>query len=88
MKRSVTQAKRDYEKAICERSKDNPKVFWSHVRSKLSTVSNIPTLLHPETQTLKTEDDEKAHPTSIQQCIHQRTGRRPPILSTKMQQNY
>ena len=66
MKRSVTQAKRDYEKAICERSKDNPKVFWSHVRSKLSTVSNIPTLLHSETQTLKTEDDEKAHPTSIQ----------------------
>ena len=38
-------ARRSYEKNICDKSKSKPKVFWSHVRSKLKSASGVSSLL-------------------------------------------
>ena len=37
--RMLVKAHRAYEKSICDKSKKKPKVFWSHVRSKLKSTS-------------------------------------------------
>ena len=41
----MRQAKRKHEKYIVNNSKNNPGVFWSHVRLKLKTKSSVAPLL-------------------------------------------
>ena len=41
----MTRAKRDFEKSVCQDSRNNPKRFWKHVRSCLKTKPGISPLL-------------------------------------------
>ena len=68
--RMLTRARRVYEKNICDSSKDNPKIFWSHVRNKLKSSSGVSSLLEsPSDKTsLKYEDCDKANILQKQFC--------------------
>ena len=68
--RMMTQARRSYEKGICNKSKTKPKIFWSHVRSKLKSASGISSLLETPTDksSLRHEDHEKADILQKQFC--------------------
>ena len=43
--RLMTRAKRDFEKSVCQDSRNNPKRFWKHIRSCLKTKPGISPLL-------------------------------------------
>ena len=68
--RMLTQARRRHEKNICNASKNNPKVFWSHVRGKLKSTSSVSPLLEsPNDKTsLKHDDYDKANILQKQFC--------------------
>lgn len=68
--RMMRGAKRNYERDISESAKNNPKIFWSHVRSKLKSTSSVSSLLEsPDDKTsLKHEDIEKANILQKQFC--------------------
>ena len=54
---------RYFEKEIGNSCKNNPKVFWSHVRNKLNTKSGIAPLLENinDKKSIKFDDNEKAN---------------------------
>ena len=56
-------SEREFERNIGIQSKRNPKIFWSHVRSKLKTETGVaPLLQDKEVETLtKFDDKEKAN---------------------------
>ena len=60
--RKLTQAKKNYEQNICNQSKQNPKRFWRHVRSKMKTKVGIPPLLKSpdDKDSIKFDNEEKA----------------------------
>ena len=62
VKRLIRQSKRSYEKDIAAKAKENPKLFWRHVRQKLKTKSGISPLLkqNGDCNSTKFEDKEKA----------------------------
>ena len=62
VKRMLRQAKRQYERDICLKSKQNPKLFWSHVRQKLKTKSGVAPLLENnlDKDSTKFTDKDKA----------------------------
>ena len=62
VKRLMRQARKRYEKSICYKSKENPKVFWSHVRQMLKTKSGVAPLLADvkDKNSTKFDDKEKA----------------------------
>ena len=62
VKRLMRQARKRYEKSICYKSKENPKVFWSHVRQMLKTKSGVAPLLADvkDENSTKFGDKEKA----------------------------
>ena len=62
VKRLMRQARKRYEKSICHKSKENPKVFWSHVRQMLKTKSGVAPLLADvkDKDSTKFGDKEKA----------------------------
>ena len=66
----MRKAHREYEQKICENSKTKPKVFWSHVRSKMKSSSTVSPLLASanDKSTLKHEDFEKANILQQQFC--------------------
>ena len=66
----MTQARRDYEKNICDKSKKKPKIFWSHVRSKLKSSSGVSPLFEnpKDKSSLKHDDHEKANILQKQFC--------------------
>ena len=68
--RMMTQANRAYEKSICDRSKEKPKLFWSHVRSKMKSSCGVaPLLENPDDKSsLKHDDHEKAEILQRQFC--------------------
>ena len=68
--RMLVKAHRAYEKSICDKSKEKPKVFWSHVRSKLKSTSGVsPLLENPDDKSsLKHDDHEKANILQKQFC--------------------
>ena len=41
----ILKSKREFERNIGIQSKSNPKIFWSHVRSKLKTKTGVALLL-------------------------------------------
>ena len=59
VKRLMRQARKRYEKSICAKSKENPKVFWSHVRQMLKTKSGIAPLLADDKDKYSTKFDDK-----------------------------
>ena len=84
VKNEVMREKRNYEKRICERSKDNPKVFWKHVRSKMKSKDLIaPLLANPnDGDSLKYTDSEKAEILQkqfISAFTHEPSGDLPPF---------
>ena len=66
----MRQAHRAYEQKICDNSKQKPKVFWSHVRSKMKSSSTVSSLLDSpkDENSLKHEDHEKANILQRQFC--------------------
>lgn len=68
--RMMTRARRLYERNICDKSKSKPKIFWSHVRSKLKSASGVASLLESpkDKSSLKHEDHEKANILQNQFC--------------------
>ena len=59
----MRQAKRKHEKDIANNCKNNPRVFWSHVRLQLKTKSGVAPLLAKEDdkESLKFSDHDKAN---------------------------
>lgn len=70
VKRIMTQEKRNFERDICNRSRENPKVFWSHVRRNLKTKSDVAPLLESNSKeaSLKFNDKDKANILQSQFC--------------------
>ena len=66
----MREARRNYERDVCNKSKENPKRFWSHVRSKLHSVSGVSPLLESENDgsSLKHDDYDKANILQKQFC--------------------
>ena len=59
----IRKAKRAFEKGIAHKSKRNPKLFWSHIRSKLKTKIGVaPLLKDPKDKaSMRFDDEEKAN---------------------------
>ena len=59
----LRKSKRYFEKGIAQRSKSNPKSFWSHTRRKLKTKCSVALLLEDvkNKSSLKFKDKEKAN---------------------------
>ena len=70
VKRLMSRARRRYEKNICDKSKTKPKVFWSHVRGKMKSVSGVSSLLESpnDKSSLRHENHEKAEILQKQFC--------------------
>ena len=84
--RKMIQARRDYEKSICDKSKKKPKIFWSHVRNKLKSSSGVSPLLEnpKDKSSLKHENHEKANILQRQFCsvfTHEPPGELPDFRS-------
>ena len=83
VKNEVMREKRSYEKQILQRSKDNAKVFWKHVRSKMKLKDLIP---HPnpnDGDSSKYTDSEKADVLQkefISAFTHRASGALSPFL--------
>ena len=63
VKTVLRKEKRNFEKGIALKAKNNPKAFWSHARRKLKTKVGVAPLLSDPTNkdSLKFEDTEKAN---------------------------
>ena len=63
VKTMIRQAKRKFEKNIAGMSKQNPKAFWSHIRSKLKTRTGVAPLLEniKDKNSTKFHDEDKAN---------------------------
>ena len=55
----ILKSKREFERNIGTQSKSNPKMFWSHVRSKLKTKTGVAPLLQDEKDETSTNFDDK-----------------------------
>ena len=52
------QARKRYEKNISNKSKENPKLFWAHVRQKLKTKTGVAPLLENNADKDSTKFDD------------------------------
>ena len=59
VKAMILKSKREFERNIGIQSKSNPKIFWSHVRSKLKTKTGVTPLLQDENDEISTKFDDK-----------------------------
>ena len=66
----MRQSKRKYESDIALKSKEHPKVFWSHIRSRLKTKTGISPLLEDvnDKKSTKFSNEEKANILQTQFC--------------------
>ena len=66
----MRQSKRKYESDIALKSKEHPKVFWSHIRSRLKTKTGISPLLEVDNdkKSTKFSNEEKANILQTQFC--------------------
>ena len=66
----MRKAKRNFEKDIANKSKQNPKAFWSYVRSKLKTKAGVAPLLEKadDKTSIRFDDKEKADILQDQFC--------------------
>ena len=62
----MRKSKTEFERNICIQSKSNPKLFWSHVRSKLKTKTGMETLLQDEKDEISIKFDDKKNANIIQ----------------------
>lgn len=63
-----TQAKGTYENNICDQSKTNPKMFWSHIRRNLKTKTSVAPLVGSSDCEAKYSDQDKANILQNQFC--------------------
>ena len=70
VKRMLRQEKKDFERKICNQSKENPKVFWSYIRSNLKTKTGVSPLLEDKDDptSLRVDDRDKANILQKQFC--------------------
>ena len=70
VKRMLRQEKKDFERKICNQSNENPKAFWSYIRSNLKTRTGVYPLLQikDDPTSLKVDDREKADILQKQFC--------------------
>ena len=59
VKAIIRKSKRNFERNVGIQSKSNPKIFWSHVRSKLKTKTGVTPLLQDEKDEISTKFDDK-----------------------------
>ena len=66
----MTRTKRDYEQKICTQTKENPKIFWKHIRDNLKTKTGVYPLLELATDktSIRIEDKDKAEILQKQFC--------------------
>ena len=67
VKRLMRKAKKAHEKNICLNAKDNPKLFWAHVRQKLKTKAGVAPLLADKSDINSTKFDDKEKANVLQQ---------------------
>ena len=65
-KAMIRKSKREFERNIGIQPKSNPKIFWSHVRSKLKTKTGVPPLLQDEKDETSTKFDGKGKANILQ----------------------
>jgi hypothetical protein len=70
VKKMMHQEKKDFERNICNQSKENPKAFWSYIRRNLKTKSGVSPLLanDKDPTSLKSDDRDKAEILQRQFC--------------------
>ena len=70
VKQMTRRVKRKFEKDIGRKCKTNPKVFWSHIRSKLKTKTGVAPLLEnvQDKNSVRFSDTEKANILQTQFC--------------------
>ena len=78
----MRQSKRKYESDIALKSKEHPKVFWSHIRSRLKTKTGISPLLEDvnDKKSTKFSNEEKAN--ILQKGLRNRAENYRPISLT------
>ena len=59
VKAIIRKSKRNFERNVGIQSKSNPKIFWSHVRSKLKTKTGVTPLLQDEKDETLTKVNDK-----------------------------
>ena len=87
----ISKSKREFEINIGIQSKSNPKIFWSHVRSKVKTKTDVAPLLQDEKDETSTKfgDKEKAniHQKQFVSVFTKEPNAEVPVLDKKTELN-
>ena len=59
VKAMICKSKKEFQRNVSVQSNINPKIFWSHVHSKLKTKPDVAPLLQDEMDKTSTKFDEK-----------------------------
>ena len=91
VKAMIRKSKREFERNIGIQSKSNPKIFWSHVRSKLKTKTGVARLLQDKKDETSTKFDEKEKTNILQKQFVSIFTKEPnaevPVLEKKTEVN-
>ena len=91
VKAMILKSKREFERNIGTQSKSNPKMFWSHVRSKLKTKTGVAPLLQDEKDETSTNFDDKEKANILQKQFVSVFTKEPnaevPVLDKKTEVN-
>ena len=91
VKAMIRKSKRKFERNIGIQSKSNPKIFWSHVRSKLKTKTGVAPLLQDERDETSTKLDDKEKANILQKQFVSVFTKEPnaevPVLDKKTEVN-
>ena len=91
VKAMIRKSKREFERNNGIRSKSNPKIFWSHVRSKLKTKTGVAPLLQDEKDETSTKFDEKEKANILQKqfvsVFTKEANAEVPVLDKKIEVN-
>ena len=91
VKAMIRKSKREFERNIGIQSKSNPKIFWSHVRSKLKTKTGVARLLQDKKDETSTKFDEKEKTNILQKQFVSIFTKEPnaevPVLDKKTEVN-
>ena len=87
----IHKSKGEFDRNIGIQSKSNPKVFWSHVRSKLKTKTSVAPLLKDEKNETSTKFDNKQKANILQKqfvCVFTKEANAEvPVLEKKTEVN-
>ena len=91
VKAMIRKSKRKFERNIGTQSKSNPKIFWSHVLSRLKTKTGVVYLLQDEKDKTSTKFDDKGKANILQKqfvsAFTKKTNAEVPVLDKKTKVN-